>query len=189
MYLSEHVLKVWANEAVQQKPYPNKLFPPSPYYRFLGILTKELKPRLSVILGVCGGGDCLHMALGHKEGKVVGVDITYDHPQQLSHIQNVCPNFVFYEGDSVSSAKTIVEKFGQPSILFIDTTHTLQQTNLELEAWLPYMTPNHIICFDDLFRPDMDDFWETLEEPKLRLDNLHDGAENGGGFGVKWSIA
>jgi len=35
----------------------------------------------------------------------------------------------------------------------------------------------------------MKGFWETLPEPKLRLDNLHDGAVDGGGFGVKWTIA
>lgn len=189
MYLSEHILKVWGNEALQQKPYPNKLFPPSPYYRFLGTLAKQLKPKLSVVLGVCGGGDCLHLSLGNPEGKVIGVDIAYDHPQQLSYIENTCRNFIFYEGDSVQSAKDIYNKFGSVDLLFVDTVHTFEATVREVEAWSPYLSSSHIICFDDLFRDEMAGYWETLEEPKLRLDQLHDGAEKGGGFGVKWTIA
>lgn len=188
MYLTEHILKVWSNEAVQQRPYPSKLFPPSPYYRFLGILAKELKPKLSVVLGVCGGGDCLHLALGNPEGTTVGIDYQYDHPEQIRYIEKTCPNFKFYHGDSVESPPKIYDIWGPASLLFIDTTHTRTQTYRELDAWAPYLTKSHIICFDDLFRKEMGSFWEELSEPKLRLDQLHDGAESGGGFGVIWSL-
>lgn len=188
MYLSEHILQVWANEALQQKPYPSPLFPPSPYYRFLGILSREIKPVVSVVLGVCGGGDCLHMALGNPNGLVVGVDYQDDHPEQIEHIKKACPNFVFYLGDSCESAETIYQKYGKVSLLFIDTSHTYEQTIKEMEAWKPYLNKGHVICFDDLFRTEMDGFWEHLEEPKLRLDRLHDGSECGGGFGVYWSL-
>lgn len=188
MYLSEHILQVWANEAIQQRPYPSNLFPPSPYYRFLGILTRELKPVISVVLGVCGGGDCLHMALGHPSGLVIGVDYQNDHPEQLEHIKQACSNFVFYQGDSVKSAEAIHKKYGNVTLLFVDTTHTYEQTVKELKAWKPYLNNSHIICFDDLFRVEMKGFWESLSEPKMRLDRLHDGAESGGGFGVIWSL-
>ena len=187
MYLSEMILRVWMQEALQQKPYPSTLFPPSPYYRFLGILARELKPKVSVVLGVCGGGDCLHIALGNPNGKVIGIDIAEDHPQQISFIQQTCPNFIFWLGDSINSADEIHQKYGPPSLLFIDTTHTYKQTILEISAWMSYLTSSYIICFDDLFRKEMLNFWEELTEPKLRLDNLHDGAESGGGFGVMWS--
>lgn len=188
MYLSEHILKVWAKEALDQKPYWSKLFPPSPYYRFLGILARELKPKVSVVLGVCGGGDCLHIALGNPDGQVVGVDYQYDHPDQIKHIESVCTNFRFYHGDSVESAKKIHDIFGDVTLLFIDTTHTYEQTHKEIAAWEPFLAKSHIICFDDLFRKEMDGFWEGLTEPKLRIDNLHDGSESGGGFGMIWSL-
>lgn len=182
--ISELSLKVWAEEALQAKPYPSPLFPPSPYYRFLQILAKELKPSLSVVLGVCGGGDCLHLALGNPEGKVVGIDNSYDHDEQISHIKNTCPNFIFYLGDSIKSAKLINRAFGQVDILFVDTVHTKTRTLEEFQAWYPYLSNDYVVCFDDLLRKEMENVWELFPSPKLRLDELHPTAE--GGFGVIW---
>lgn len=184
--LTEFTLKLWSIEAQQMGPYPSNLFPPSPYYRFFRILAKELKPKLSVVLGVCGGGDCLHLALGNPEGRVVGIDYQYDHDIQLKFIYNLCPNFTFWLGDSVEDAPKVFSDFGKVDLLFIDTTHTFEQTVLEFETWKPYLSNSAIVCFDDLYRDEMAGFWEWLPEPKLRLDTLHDGAEKGGGFGVWW---
>lgn len=184
--MDESTLRHWAQKALLEKPYPSPLFPPSPYYRFFRILAQELKPSLSVVLGVCGGGDCLHLALGNPEGRVVGVDYQYDHPQQIGFIYSKCPNFVFWQGDSIEDAGKIVSDFGKPQIVFVDTTHTYEQTLAEFEAWHPYLADNWIMCFDDLFRVEMRDIWDVLPGPKVRLDNLHDGAESGGGFGVIW---
>ncbi len=49
------------------------------------------------------------------------------------------------------------------------------------------MSDKGIICFDDLLRPGMSQLWSDLPNPKWRKDELHDGAENGGGFGVIWN--
>lgn len=182
--ISELSLKVWAQEALQAKPYPSPLFPPSPYYRFLQVLGRELKPSLSVVLGVCGGGDCLHLALGNLEGKVVGIDLIRDHEEQISHIEKYCENFLFYRGDSVKSAKLISKAFGPPNFIFIDTIHTYEQTWLEFNTWQPYFADNCIVAFDDLKRTEMGNFWEELPGNKIRLDELHPIAE--GGFGVWW---
>jgi hypothetical protein len=161
------------------------LFPPSIYYRFFEIIAARYRPRLSVVLGVCGGGDCYHLCKGNPDGKVIGVDIAYDHPEQLGFIKAHCPNFDFFLGDSVESALPISTRHGLVDFLFIDTTHTLAATSLEFEAWMPYLSPGAIVCFDDLYRTEMGNVWETLPEPKVRLDLLHDGSPNvGGGFGV-----
>lgn len=184
--LTEHLLKALAQEAMQQEPFPNPLFPPSPYYRFFRVLAKELQPKLSVVLGVCGGGDCLHLALGCSTGTVLGIDNTADHPEQIEFIKKRCPNFIYYVGDSVKSAKLVNRAFGLVDILFIDTIHTKERTWEEYRAWEPFLAPTSIVCFDDLFRQEMGNFWEEVPEPKLRIDNLHDGAESGGGFGMTW---
>lgn len=184
MELSELSLKVWSREAIQANPYPSRLFPPSPYYRFLKVLAKELQPSLSVVLGVCGGGCCLHLAAGNPQGVVVGVDLEYDHPEQLAHIKQHCPNFVFWQGDSVKSAQEIYQKFGPVGILFVDTVHITQRTIDEFEAWKPYLSDNCVVAFDDLKRIEMNGFWDWLPENKLRLDDLHPTSE--GGFGVWW---
>jgi cephalosporin hydroxylase len=160
------------------------LFPPSIYYKFFELVAAKYKPNRAVVLGVCGGGDCYHLCKGNSEGKVIGVDITYDHPEQLEYIKAHCPGFTFHLGDSVASAS---EVGGPIDFLFIDTSHTLEATCMEFEAWKPYLAPGALICFDDLFRTEMKGVWESLPEPKTRMDHLHDGSPDaGGGFG--WLI-
>ena len=160
------------------------MFPPSRYYRFLQVLARELKPALSVELGVCGGGGSMHLAEGYPQGVVVGVDVAYDHPQQLEYIKSNYLNFTFWQGDSVKDAEMISRQYGLVKILFIDTVHTYEQTVKEFEAWRPYLAPGVVVCFDDLRRVEMNGFWEWLPEPKVRLDFLHATAESG--FGCWW---
>lgn len=175
-----------SKKTFEYKPLENPLFPPSAYYRFLMLLAQELKPNLSVELGVCGGGGSLHLALGNPNGVTIGIDIATIPELQFLSIKSQVDNFIFWQGDSTRSAKNIYEKYGEVGILFIDTTHTTEQTIAEYEAWKPYLSDNAIVCFDDLFRQEMKGYWESLPEPKLRLDELHSGAERGGGFGVIW---
>lgn len=186
--MNEHDLRALAQHALTDPIYPSPLFPPSPYYRFLKRLAEHLRPALSIELGVCGGGGSLHLALGNPKGRVVGVDFAFDHPEQIEHIYRACPNFAFWQGDSVEDAGKIVSDFGMPQVVFIDTTHTYEQTMLEFGMWRQYLDNNWVMCFDDLFRPGMEQAWNELPEPKVRLDALHTGAEQGGGFGVVWNL-
>ncbi len=161
------------------------LFPPSRYYLFFKHLAARCKFKNMVVLGVCGGGDCYHLAKGNPEGDVIGVDIAYDHPEQIKYIMDNCPRFRFWEGDSVGSAPDVFSNFGPIDFLFIDTTHTADATSLEWLSWKRYLAPGAIVCFDDLYRTEMKGVWEALPEPKVRLDLLHDGSPDvGGGFGV-----
>lgn len=185
--MNEYTIKVLANRALGERPHWNTMFPPSPYYRFLKELAKELSAQLSVVLGVCGGGCCLHLCQGNPIGRVIGVDIAYDHPDQMTYIKQNHANFLFWQGDSVESAAEIHRDFGPVDILFIDTIHTYERTLAEYEAWRPYLSDKAVVCLDDLFRPGMDRAWEEMPGPKLRLDQLHDGSEDGGGFGVLWT--
>ncbi len=170
------------NEALIASPYPDPRFPPSPYYRFLKLLAQEMKARLSVELGVSGGGGSLYLAMGSE--KVIGVDFAWDHDENIAHIETHYPNFRFMYGDSVKHAPCIFEQFGEIDILFIDTTHTYEQTMAEYQAYKPFMSNNSVICLDDLFRPGMREAWEAMPESKLRLDSLHIGEGEDGGFGV-----
>ncbi len=186
--MNETILKQLAAQALAMKPHPNRNFPPSPYYRFMQVLAQKVQPTLSVELGVSGGGGSLHLALGWSKGKVIGVDKVKDHPKNIEYIENRCPNFNFWEDDSVHLAETIPLLFGSVDILFLDTTHTYDQTMKEYNAWKPSLSDRAVILLDDLFRPEgMTEAWEEMPEPKLRLDILHQGAENGGGFGVVWT--
>jgi len=160
-------------------------FPPSIYYKFFELIATKYQPNISVVLGVCGGGDCWHLAKGNPTGKVIGVDIAYDHPEQLEYIEANCQNFSFHLGDSTESAPFVSKRFGSINFLFIDSAHTYDQAMAEFEAWKPFLANGAIVCFDDLFRTEMVGVWEALPEPKTRMDWLHDGTPDvGGGFGV-----
>ncbi len=177
-----------ASQAINEAPYPDPRFPPSCYYRFLKLLASEMKSRLSVELGVSGGGGSLHLALGNSEGKVIGVDYAWDHPERINYILDNFPNYTFIKGDSVEYAPAIYESYGKIDILFIDTTHTYHQTLTEYNSYKPFLSDRAIVCLDDLFRPHMDEAWNDIKaDHKVRLDNLHISQINEGGFGVMWN--
>jgi len=165
--------------------YPDPRFPPSLYYRFFRLLAAHVQPRYSVELGVCGGGGSLHLALGWPYGRVIGIDLGDEfYAEQIEHIRQTCPNFTFWQVDSVFAASCVGDI--RVDILFIDTTHTYEQTMAEFNAWLPLMQPGGIVMLDDLFRPGMDRAWEEVQGDKIRLDRLHvgGGGADTGGFGV-----
>lgn len=172
-----------ADKAHREPVHPNKMFPPSAYYRFMRLLAREVQPDVSVVLGVCGGGDCLHLCEGHDH-KVYGVDVAYDHAVNILTIRGMYPKFTFVKADSVSYASAIAEE--SVDILFIDTTHTYEQTMAEYRAWLPNMTTHGIILLDDLYRNGMQQAWdEIVGSAKIRRDDLHiGGAPDEGGFGI-----
>lgn len=171
-------------ETFRLAPYPNPNFPPSPYYRFLRLLAESKRPKLSVELGVCGGGGSLHLAMGYPSGIVIGIDNKVEYPDNIEYLSKTFRNFIFKLGDSVTLAKEIYESFGRIDILFIDTIHTYDRTIEEFEAWKPYLNGNAIVCLDDLNRIEMDGVWDYMPKEKIRLDDLHHSEKNEGGFGV-----
>lgn len=187
--MNEAYFQQLAIQAWNMKPFVDERFPPSRYYRFLRVLAANVKPSLSVELGVCGGGGSLHLALGWSRGTVVGVengDGSSWERENWARVARICPNWVLWKGDSVDSAPEIAKEYGQVDVLFIDTVHTFERTVKEWEAWEPFMAERAVICLDDLFRPEMEGLWEWIPWQKARLDEMHDGAECGGGFGVAW---
>jgi predicted O-methyltransferase YrrM len=148
------------------------------------MLAKYMEPRLSVELGVCGGGASLHLALGWPAGKVIGIDIGLDYPGQIAYVAETCPNFTFWRQDSVQAARRHIEE-GPVDILFVDTIHTHKRTLEEVDAWQSHMAAGAVVCLDDLHRPGMQEAWDAIPGEKIRLDHLHLGGNpEDGGFGV-----
>ncbi len=162
-------------------------FPPSPYYRFLRLIAEEIQSRLSVELGVCGGGGTLHMAMASKQA--VGVDLTYhEYADNISWIEEHYPNVYFHTNDSIRIAPLIFKHFGAIDLLFIDTTHTYEQTMDEYDAYKPFLSDKAVVCLDDLYRPGMDLAWSEMPETKARFDFLHPSqSPTDGGFGIVWT--
>lgn len=171
-----------AHQAEKEPIYPDPRFPPSLYYRFFRLLAAEMRPTISVELGVLGGGGSLHLALGWPQGTVIGVDIKNIHyPENVAYVMAHCPNFEFWECDSVQAGIAYKAAGSRPvNILFLDTLHTYAQVMAEFEAWEPCLAGGAVVCLDDLYRGGMDDVWAQLPGQKVPLDFLHDSY----GFGA-----
>lgn len=182
--LTVHDIQNIAEAAKFAPIYNDKRFPPSLYYRFLRVLASHKRPIVSVELGVCGGGGSLHLALGYPAGKVYGVDVANNWPDNIDYVNKVCPNFIFIRADSRQFAeKMMPNEF--VDILFIDTVHTYQDTLDEFNAWQPKLARNAIVILDDLYRVGMEQAWQELPGEHVRLDFLHiGGSPTDGGFGV-----
>ena len=176
-------------QALATPPWPDPRFPPAPYYRFLRLLAQAVQPSLSVELGVAGGGGSFHLALGWPAGTVVGVENAEGSSFELGNwacVKRTCPNFVLWKGDSARSAPGVARRYGKADILFVDTAHQADRAWKEFQAWEPHLSDEAVACFDDLLHPGMDGLWERIPWWKVRLDELHGGAEVGGGFGAVW---
>lgn len=173
-----------AQLALTDPPHPEPRFPPSPYYRFLERLAGAMHPRLSVELGVCGGGGSLHLALGWPRGLVIGIDVTKEYPDNIDYIYNTVSNFQLWLGDSIDLAEAVNQSYGPTvDILFIDTIHTYERTLAEFNAWQPVLAEGAVVVLDDLHRQGMTEAFEAIPGEHIRLDDLHPGWDEGG-FGV-----
>ena len=179
-----------AKNAERMDVYPSVLFPPSLYYRFMRLLAARMRPAVAVELGLCGGGGSLHLALGNPNGKVIGVDIDNQYPENLDYVKELCPNFEFWQTDSLQATVAYkAAELPQVGILFIDTVHTYDRTMIEFHTWRELLAPDAVVLLDDLFREGMDAVWRELPGTKVRFDNLHQGGSpTDGGFGVIYNI-
>lgn len=193
--IMETVISLAHQAAAMERMLPNwpdptndkVTFPPSPYYRFFYLYAKRFQPGLSVELGVCGGGGSLHLAMAG--GQVVGVDITYEeYWDNVRWLAKHYPNLQLFEGDSLVLAPQIYAAYGKIDFLFIDTTHTYDQTMAEYDTYRPYLNKGSIICLDDLYREGMIKAWDEIPGQKVRLDFLHpQQSPTDGGFGLIWT--
>jgi len=173
-------------EALAASPHPDPRWPPSVYYRYLSAVAGRLNAKTFVELGTCGGGASLTVAVNNSSTKVITIDV--DKYPQVAPIEEMCSNFFFHRGDSIELADTLGQANAPIDLLFIDTTHTYEQTMGEFNAWLPYMAKGGVVCFDDLYRPGMDVVWAALPEPKTGIHDLKrmhvGGSPTDGGFGA-----
>jgi cephalosporin hydroxylase len=110
-----------------------------------------------------------------------------EYEDNIRWVKRNYPNFHFSHGDSVDSARNIYITFGEIDLLFIDTTHTYNQTMAEYNAYKPFLSSKAVVCLDDLFRQGMDKVWAEMPETKARFDFLHPSqSPTDGGFGVIW---
>jgi len=144
----------------------------APYYRFLYLLAKEMKPQVMVELGTREGIGAMCMAEGNPDGRVIAID---NNLREL-HPKCIKPTIKYVKQDSLKEYNII-----DIGILFIDTEHN-GRALLEYEAWKDKMDKGGVILFDDInFGGEMKEFWQGFnpEGQKIDLPELH-----GSGFGA-----
>ena len=183
--MNAQLIQTLASQAVYESVYPDERFPPSMYYRFMKLLATAKRPRLSVELGLCGGGGSLHLLLGWGGGRVIGIDVVNEYPDNIMWMMANFPRFQFWKMDSVDASDLFVEGREKIDILFMDSVHTYEHVMKEFEAYRPVLAHDAIVLMDDLYREGMDRVWAEMPGAKIRLDHLHiGGSPTDGGFGV-----
>lgn len=174
-------------QAINMAPQQGPEWPPSVYYRYLGLLLQKLTPKVFVELGTDGGGCARTVARMNPDAKIITIDLVSLKQAQLA--AQTTPNMECVLGDSVKTAKTIGAKHrGQISLLFVDTVHEYDHALAEFTAWREYLAPGAVVCFDDLYREGLDRLWADLPEPKTKYHDLAamhvGGSPTDGGFGA-----
>lgn len=187
--MEKNELEKLVNNALGKLPFTNGgMFPPSRYYRLLYELALFKKPKVSVVLGVCGGGCCGNL-LQANSGKVIGIDVDIKSYEKNLNYLRTYDNFEMWHGDSVDLAKMIHDLNGDIDILFIDTIHTYERTMAEFKAWEHCLADDAVVLLDDLHRDGMLDAWDELPGEKYREDRLHEGGSpTDGGFGIIYNV-
>lgn len=144
----------------------------NPYYNLLYTVAQELQPQFVVELGTCTGGSTSHLAAG-TSGKVLSIDIEIrpDARERLLAFDNV----ELMQGDTRDAALVAeVATRGPIDLLFIDTDHIAEQVTAELALFGPLVRPCGLIFFDDIrINPGMSAWWDSLDEDKLELPEMH----------------
>lgn len=102
-----------------------------------------------VELGVGRGWSTLALLAGAREGRgdLRSYDIDAECKRRVAALAGehaALADWTFKQLPSVQAAEDFA--LGTVGLLFIDTTHSYEETKEELDAWLPRMHPDGIIC-------------------------------------------
>ena len=118
-------------------------------------------------LGTATGWTAISLALADPRRQVITFD-PVRHPQRNAYLELVSPD--------VRARITCVDAAGssgpprglEVELLYIDSSHTRDETIAELEAWRHALVPGAVVVFDDYLHPDYPGVREAVEA--LALD-------------------
>ena len=149
-------------------PFRGLPFYKEPYYKFLHLYAKKMKPKVMVELGTYYGTAALALALGNTVGHVHTADIRMD---IFRLYEGWYDNITRLDGDSIEVSDQLPKEF---DLLYIDTEHTYERVAAEYNHYLHRVKKGGVIFLDDIhFNDDMETFWEKIKEEKVELNELH----------------
>jgi len=130
------------------------------------------RPKNVVELGRCLETSALFL-LGalDDDAKLITVD-TEERASDLTHVLGD-PRLRVLVGNDLDLATFDGVEISGIDFLFIDTDHTCAQATKEWELYLPLLSQNAIVVFDDITMNNMGAFWGPLECAKLETGTTY----------------
>ena len=174
-----------------------------PYYSAFRDLVKALKPSVVLEVGTWEGTSAAAFAAGDPDCQVITIDHHSDPGDDFNQKRTLeahkeYPNISYFQG--CSTELVLAEKPGSnfvlPDILeflngrtidvtYIDGWHMANMAKADFDTYLPYMSPNGLVIWDDIYGGDcatiggMLDLWNSLPYEKWLCSSLHGGYPQG----------
>lgn len=140
-------------------------FHPLPYYAWLALAVRALKPKHILELGAWKGASTFAMWWEAEPGtRVTSVDIAPDW-EYVPDDMRADPGFRMISGSS-DDPKTF-EGIYDVDFLFVDSEHRGPYALREWELAKKILLPGAFVCYDDIHHADMDLWWDTIACEKL----------------------
>lgn len=143
----EHTIRIITQEIYEL--YEPKFITPDHTSGFIEALITMSDSRKILELGMYSGYTTLHMIraiLGKEGGKVVSIDFRPAHDKEFFDQPDISPWFEFIQERTPECLSNIKYVF---DLVFVDSDHSVQHTEMELEALRSITRPGSIIVFHD----------------------------------------
>jgi len=182
----------WRPEKLES--LPDAQHPTCLYYKFFDRIVCSYRPFDVLEIGTYAGTSAAHFAESNYvrsesrgseiRGHVVTIDINPDAARCVRELGY--PNITAITGNSldVNIIRTARAQCPRYDVLYIDGNHTFSQAYREYFYYRELVREGGLILVDDvgleMDGDEMNLFWDSITEPKQRLDHLHPNV----GFGI-----
>ena len=148
---------------------------PNLYYQWLACLVRAVDAKQVVELGASIGISTIMLAIALGNNKLYSVDDESDYKEGMKDweaLDRKYDNLTKVIGNDLDLS--IYPKgfdIKQTDVLFIDTAHTGEQLQKELDLYVPLLKKGCIVVMDDIRLPGMFEVWDKIEYPKLEITN------------------
>ena len=144
----------------------------SGYYWYLHALVSVTHPKKVLELGRCLGTSALFMLGALDENSTLITVDTNERASDLAHVKED-PRLKILVGNDLDLQTYKGIDLTGIDFLFIDTDHTNEQATKEWNLYLPFLSANALVAFDDITMNDMGIFWSGLECPTLETGGTY----------------
>lgn len=145
------------------------------YYQWLACLLRVMKPKQIVELGGAMGTSALVMLSQMAEDQKLFTITLEEHGLEYSFIKTNYPNLTKVIGDDLDLSLWPKDlDWSKTDLVFIDSLHTGEHLQKELDLYLPLLPKGCVVLLDDVHINDgMWETWLNIKQDKMYLGRLH----------------